>query len=120
MLSELINSWIEEISKEGHLPDNCKALYIGLFEREDGYTLHFIGSVEFDETDDDWACTDNDNYIPENNYLYTTWVPNDDWEIFQNQVIDIIQQIKSNGNNILSETKNVAVGFDSGNLNYIK
>ena len=45
-----------KLAAEGPLPENVKAIYIGLFEGKENYTIHFLGSAEYDPDDDDWAC----------------------------------------------------------------
>ena len=54
MLEDIVREWITRITKEGDLPEDCLAIYIGLFEGESCYMLHFVGSVDFDSEDSDW------------------------------------------------------------------
>jgi len=119
LLEEKITDWITKISKEGDLPSNCKAIYIGLFENETGYMIHFMGSVEFDPEDDDWACEDSEDYFPKNRYLESGIPSSENWESFLNEVNTVVKNLKSNKNLVLSQVKNLAIGFDSGDLIHI-
>jgi len=113
-----IYTWLVKITKEGHLPDNCQAIYIGLFENKE-YMIHFLGSVEFDKKNNDWACESKEDYYPQNRYLSSGISTNKDWKLFFNDVIKIIKELKDDQNIVLSQVNNIAVGFDSGDLTYI-
>jgi hypothetical protein len=119
MRNDSISNWINEITKEGPLPPHCKAILIGLFEGEKDYVIYFSGSVEFDPEDDDWACQDENDYEPKNKYHYSGVPTTENWEVFQASVIESIRTIRQNANTILNQTKNIAVGFDSGDLIYL-
>ena len=119
-LEKITTQWITEITKEGALPDNCEAIYIGLIESETNYYAHFMGSVEFTADDDDWACEDEESYFPENRYLDTGISIKEDWEEFQNKMVSIVKKLNINSDLILSGANGLAVGFDSGELVYIQ
>ncbi len=119
MIEELISNWINEISKEGPLPSSCKAILIGLYESEKEYVIYFAGSTDFDPEDDDWACKDDTDYEPKNRYLNSGISITEDWQSFQESVIESIKTIKKRDNTILNQTNNIVVGFDSGDLEYI-
>jgi len=51
------NNWIEEINMKESSVNGILAFWFGLFETENGYTMYLTGSNEFDEEDDDWACS---------------------------------------------------------------
>jgi hypothetical protein len=94
MLEEKITQWITEITKEGELPQRCQAVYLGLFENETGYMMNFVGSVDFDAEDDDWACDEEEDYFPKNRYLESGVTTETDWERFQDEVVNIIKKLK--------------------------
>ena len=119
VLEAKITNWLNHIAKESILPEKCNAIYIGLIEGQKNYMIHFLGSVEFDKEDDDWACEGINDYIPNKRYLDSGITIQEAWEEFQNEVVSIIKELKSNNNPILSQTSNIAVGFDSGDLEYI-
>jgi len=119
-MEQKIHNWLTEISNEGNLPEDCQAIYIGLFENETGdYMLHFLGSTEFDPEDDDWACENENDFLPKIRYLESGVSNEIDWKSFQDEVVSIIKTLKSEKNLVLSQVKNIAVGFDSGDLEYI-
>ena len=120
MLEAKIKEWLSKITEEGNLPDKCKAIYIGLFENaEKRYMIHFLGSVDFDDADDDWACEDDDDYYPKNRYLDSDISTQTNWEEFQKEVVDIIKLIRSKKDTILSTVEHIGVGFNSGKLENI-
>ena len=115
-----LTAWLEAISTEGPLPDDCKAIYIGIIEQESEYGLHFLGSTEFDAVDDDWACEKPGDYLPQHRYLLDTGIPsNTDWREALSRIADAVRRVSSAGTTILSNTDNVAVGFDDGDLERI-
>ena len=119
MLEEKLIKWITDISTEGELPQSCCAIYIGLFENETGYMIHFMGSVEFDPDEDDWACEKDNNYFPRNRYFKTGISTETEWKKFQNEVVAIVRRLKNNKKLILSQIEHIAVGFDNGSLEYV-
>jgi hypothetical protein len=117
MLEVKIREWLSVIANEGKVPTQCKAVYVGLFESVDGrYMLSFLGSVDFDEEDDDWACEEDDDYYPQNRYLDSEVSTKTNWEEFQETVLGILKSIRNEKGNVLSDVKHVGVGFDSGDL----
>lgn len=119
MLKGKITKWLKSITDEGDLPDNCEAVYIGLFESEKEYMIYFLGSTDFDPENDDWACEEDNDYYPKNKYLESGVSTSEDWEKFQDDVVEIIKNIKTDKNLILAGAKNIAVGFDNGDLEYL-
>ena len=115
MLTKKIHDWLIKITNEGNLPTNCQAIYIGLFENKE-YMIHFLGSVEFDKLNDDWACESKVDYYPKNRYLSTGISTDEDWKVFLNNVIEIIKELKNDKELILNQTNHISVGFDSGDL----
>jgi len=116
MLEVKIRDWLQSITEEGALPSRCKGIYIGLFEGKSEYTIHFLGSLDFDAEDDDWACEDDEDYFPKHRYLQSGISTESGWELFLQDVIAALNNIRAEGNTILSQTSNLAVGFDSGDL----
>jgi len=66
MENSIIN-WIQRISEQEVIPSNIIAFNLGLFKSEEGYCIYMIGSQQYDETDDDWAC--DDDYEPKEKYF---------------------------------------------------
>ena len=115
-----LTAWLEAITSEGPLPNDCEAIYIGIFEQESEYGLHFLGSTEFDAEDDDWACEKPGDYLPQQRNLLDTGIPlSTDWQATLSLIADAVRRLSSAGTTILSSTDNVAVGFDDGDLERI-
>ena len=86
-----IESWLAKIDEEGEIPSNCAAIYIGLFEGKEDYQIYFVGSVDFDEEDEDWACIEDSEYVPENKYFASGVPTTTDWSDFEGDIISIIK-----------------------------
>jgi len=109
-------TWLSAINSEGNLPEPCRAIYIGLFEGETEYQMHFVGSIEFDSEDEDWACEEERDYLPENRYLLSGVSKSTDWSVFEGDVIQIIKELKAQSFPPLNAVENIGIGFDSGGL----
>jgi len=119
LIEEKISQWLTDITNEGPIPEKCKTIYIGLFEGIAEYMIHFLGSVEFDPNDDDWALEKKEHYIPQHRYLksgITTEIGRSDFQI---KVISIIENLKHETDLILSQVEHIAIGFDNGGLIYL-
>lgn len=120
MIEAKIREWLSAIANERKLPERCKAVYIGLFESADGrYMFSFLGSIDFDDEDDDWACEGDGDYYPQNRYLDSGVSTKTNWDEFQEMIIGILKSIRNEKGNILSTVKHIGVGFDSGDLEKI-
>lgn len=86
----------------------------------DGYETYLVGSKEFDEKNDDWAC--NTDFVPKNKYLKLR--QNEaDWEQILADVKKYIEnyiQSPNFKNSFLEKAKAIATGFDDGDLFIIK
>ena len=108
---------LEAISSEGPVPAECKAAYIGVFEDQSGqYVIHFLGSVDFDAEDDDWACETDQDWIPEHRYLQSGVSSTVGWMQFLAGLEEAVRQIAAKKGTLLSDISHVAVGFDGGDL----
>ena len=72
------SEWINEIFAK-RLPKNVKSLYFGLFsmvdpddDSEEITTVYFCGPTLTPQDDDDWACWNDNTFLPENKYLILT------------------------------------------------
>jgi len=72
------NKWISELFTK-RLPKKVKSLYFGLFsmvdpddESEEITTVYFCGPALTPQEDDDWACWDDNTFLPDNKYLVLT------------------------------------------------
>ena len=120
MIDSKLKAWLAAVSSEGPLPKNCKAIYIGIFEQESEYGLHFVGSTEFDADDDDWACEKPGDYIPRNRYLLETGIPiATEWQDTLSLIATAVRRASAEGVTVLSDADNVAVGFDDGDIEQV-
>ena len=121
--SKEFNSWIEGINKADTPTEDIIAYWFGLFETANGYTMYLIGSKDFDENDDDWAC--NNDFEPKSKYfdLPSNYVKGKNWQSVLNDSISLVNQfLKSEefDNSILKNASAIAIGFDDGDLHRIK
>jgi hypothetical protein len=66
-LKEEIIHWLRIIeTHEGVPPADVIAFNFGLFESDQGYRMYLVGSLEYSEDDDDWACIE----LPKEEYRY--------------------------------------------------
>lgn len=70
---EQLNIWLQQVLAKEPPPDNIKAYWFGLFNPvlENGEVtcgLYVSGSTQFDSSTSDWACRDEDSYLPEGRY----------------------------------------------------
>lgn len=114
-----INNWLFELSQDNSGDNGIIALYFGIYETKTGFCLYLTGSKQYDETDDDWACSVD--YEPKTNYLSIDSTM--DWEQFFNMVSVIIKECINEP--LISKTelfcnKIIAIGFDDGQILRIK
>ena len=133
---EDIREWIENLALESPLPDDIKALWIGIIrvEGDDGQeipTIYLVGSNNYNEDDIDWAS--EPTYMPDNRYVCPTVLREIDNIIRTDQkdyqfldwilpiaycalTLDEIIRIKINRGLLLGRKKilHVTVGHDSG------
>jgi len=117
------NNWINGINKNEKPLNEIVAFWFGLIETEDGFTMYLIGSKEFDENDDDWAC--NNDFEPTNKYfdLPTNYTNGKSWNVILNDSLKILKDYANSSEFSTSIFRNaiaVACGFDDGDLNRIK
>jgi hypothetical protein len=120
MTENIFNDWLDQIIKTEKPNADIQAYYFGILETEDGYETYLVGSEEFDEEDDDWAC--NMDFVPENKYL-TLGQNEVDWELILADVKKYIEnyiQTPNFKNSFLEKAKAIATGFDGGDLYRIK
>lgn len=120
-MKEEISSWLQRMAEQEQVPSEIVALNFGLYESENGYCIYLVGSEEYDEDDDDWAC--NEDFEPDDNYLEIEGLSpqNTPWEQFQNDVVKILKECMANADvSRLFGNRVVTAGFDDGNLVRIK
>ena len=120
MTENIFNDWLDQILKTEKPNADIQAYYFGILETEDGYETYLVGSEEFDEEDEDWAC--NTDFEPKYKYL-TIGQNGVDWELILADVKKNIEnyiQSPNFKNSFLEKAKAIATGFDGGDLFRIK
>ena len=122
-MKEIIHNWIKLLCIEEAPAECIIALNFGVFESLNGFTLYLIGSCDFDEEDDDWACSVV--YEPKRKYLEI--IPpgyvNINYNLFLSEVIEIISSLLLDteiNESKLFYNRIVTIGFDDGDLLRIK
>jgi hypothetical protein len=120
MTDNLFNDWLDTILKTEKPNADIIAYYFGILETTNGYETYLVGSKEFDEEDDDWAC--NSDFEPENKYL-KIGQKGTDWKLILEDVQQHIENYTHTlnfENSFLEKAKAIATGFDDGDLYRIK
>jgi hypothetical protein len=117
------NSWIRKINVAEKPKSEIIAYNFGLLERENGFAMYIIGSMEYDAEDDDWAC--NTDFEPKNKYLDLPmeYAEGKGWEDILIASTELIKNyLKSNDfqTSIFKNAKAITTGFDDGDLVRIK
>lgn len=117
-----IIDWLNLLNSQETIPPEIIALNFGLFETQTGYGIYLIGSTEYDEDDSDWACLPCD-FEAKNYQLTLENTKNNDWESFQNLVIDTLNTYLKNptfSQRMFAKISHITTGFDDGDLEVIK
>ncbi|MFK7813122.1 MAG: hypothetical protein AB8B59_11545 [Maribacter sp.] len=122
-LETKFNSWLEQINQEENPKTDIIAFYFGLFEKPNGFSMYLIGSKEYYDDDDDWAC--NNDFEPENKYMEfpTEFSEGKGWEEILNAAKKLIKDYTESDNflnSIFKNAKAIVTGFDDGDLILIK
>ena len=111
--------WLERVSQSSPPPEDIVAYNFGIFESEGGYTLHLIGSREYDPDNDDWAC--REDYVPVEKYfeLPKSFGNGGDWRGVQHKVVGLIKRFIGSSEptgSPFTRASAITVGFDDGDL----
>lgn len=120
MKDNIFNNWLDEILKTEKPNADIIAYYFGIMETTEGYETYLVGSKEFDEEHDDWAC--NTDFVPKNKYL-AIGQAGTDWELILADVKQHIEkyiQTSKFKNSFLEKAKAIAMGFDDGDLHRVR
>ncbi|MBE8727194.1 hypothetical protein [Flavobacterium hungaricum] len=118
MKDDILN-WIDNIQQiDGIPPKEIIAFNFGVFEDENGYSIYLVGSFEYDENDDDWACLE----LPAQVHRYFK-LPNKfanvDWEHVLDAVSKVFKELQKEGEFDIPLFENaiaITTGFDDGDL----
>lgn len=118
-MEEEILNWIIEIQNiDGTPPSDVIAFNFGIFESDTGYKIYCVGSFEYDENNDDWACIE----LPSKPYRYLDIPPKFQtytWDKILKICSNSLEQLEKNGKLNIDLLKNaiaITTGFDDGEL----
>lgn len=116
----LFSNWLNKILEQ-NIPKEVKAFNFNLYEGADNtYHIQLIGSNEFDEIDEDWAC--NETYTTGEDICCIARTKDiAKWEQGLNYIIKLVKQYLVQGENasILKKVFAVGVGFVDGNITIV-
>lgn len=118
MKKEIVD-WLKNIEKQdGIPPDSVIAFNLGLMESDQGFMMYFVGSFDYSEDDDDWACVEP----PAKPYRYLKLpdeVQNESWETILDICKNTLMELESDGTlntTLMKNAKAITTGFDDGEL----
>ena len=118
MKDEIIN-WLMNIQKiDGIPPSEVVAFNFGIYESPNGYKIYLVGSFEYDENDDDWACI----AMPTESYRYLNLpkeLQSKEWDEILKHCAESLTELEQKGKLNIDLLKNViaiTTGFDDGEL----
>lgn len=117
---EIFSNWLDQIlSRE--IPKGIIAFNFNIYEGSNGtYDVQIIGSEEFDEDDEDWACSDF--YTSGEDVCFIKRTEEiEPWEQGVTYITRLVEQyiIEGKNANILKVARAVGVGFVDGNIDII-
>lgn len=112
--------WLDNVLQQ-QLPEGIIAFNFNIYEGSKGtYDIQLIGSEEFDDNDQDWACTDF--YSSGENICCIKRVKEiEQWEQGLNYILELTRRYLSEGKNadILKSASAIGVGFVDGDIEII-
>ena len=118
-MEKLLFNWIKQVS------DNClpgvgvKAINIGIFESESGYSMYLTGSQVYDPDDDDWVLDVDYEPNPSLKYLEIPLVlaTGIKWDEILVNVQSALKTIVERHDNLeILKNRVITTGFDDGEL----
>lgn len=110
-------NWLNHLL-EMNLPSGIVAFNFNLYEgSENTYDIQLIGADEFDEDDEDWACTDY--YTSEEDICYIERSNEiKDWQVGLEYIANIVQKYMQEGKHRgrLINVEALSIGFVDGDL----
>ena len=111
--------WLNNIQKiDGIPPKEVIAFNFGIYESETGYKIYLVGSFEYDENDDDWACIE----MPTKSHRYFDLpkeLQSKAWDEILNTCSKSLIELEKEGKLKIDLLKNaiaITAGFDDGEL----
>lgn len=114
--------WLDDLLENNEIPENTIAFNFNLYEEEDAtYGIQLIASDEYDEKDDDWACSEI--WSSEEDIFYIDHSDEEDadaergLEFIGGLISDYL--VHGTYRNILLSSNAVGMGFVDGDINII-
>jgi len=120
-LYDQFEAWLEDVCRAEEPGADIVAYNLGLFEGERGYVAYLIGSIEYDEEDPDWACSED--FVPKQKYFRLPDSAGADWQDVQTMVEKFVSRFVStpeHGSCFLVNAETITVGFDEGDLSRVR
>jgi len=121
-ISNRLHEWLERVSSNEEPSDSIVAFNIGLFEIEDGeYSVYLIGAIAFDESNEDWACSEA--FSPSERYCILPDVAGYEWSVVLDLLAEAVKEFIDSipgRSSFIGSARAVTVGFDSGELVRVK
>lgn len=116
-IKKIIKVWLMQIDRKETLSTNIVALNFGLYEP---YGVELIGSANYKEEDDEWAC--DEDFVPsERNCPALNIDDNYDWETVLEEMKIILEELVEELKEMpLLQVENITTGFCDGDLIVIK
>ena len=113
---EKISNWLDEVMEQD-IPNEVIAFCFNIYEENDStWSMELIGTEEFDEEDDDWACEEVSDFGTRENQF--RWSEEAEWNTVLDEIRNILEEYLENGRyaNILKSKAGVGVGFVDGDV----
>ena len=112
---EQFSKWLDGFLDHGMT--DVVALNFNLYEDgDDRWSIEVVGTADFDEEDDDWACDAILSYDKK-----MAWKESSEWETILEEAQELIRMYLERGeySDLMKEYKAVAVGFVDGDLEIV-
>ncbi|WP_371371933.1 hypothetical protein [Sporomusa aerivorans] len=116
----IVSKWLDKILSQ-ELPKGIVAFNFNIYEGSNGtYDVQLIGSDEFDENDEDWACSDY--YSSGEDICYIKRIKEiEQWEQGLSFITKLVEQYLIEGRNAdsLKSACVIGIGFVDGDIGII-
>ena len=116
----IVSKWLDKILSQ-ELPKGIIAFNFNIYEGSNGtYDVQLTGSDEFDENDEDWACSDY--YTSGEDICYIKRTKEiEQWEQGLSFITKLVEQYLIEGRNadILRSACAIGIGFVDGDIDII-
>ncbi|MGN0580701.1 MAG: hypothetical protein ACI4JE_07485 [Ruminococcus sp.] len=116
--------WLDRLLTDNKMPESTAAFNFNLYEEAEGeklYSVQLIAADEFDEDDEDWACSEGWTSEEDLFFIDFSDEADGDWKRCLDVVCELIKEYLSNGGNaqILLDAQAVGAGFVDGEIEII-